>query len=184
MGRAWLSRSTSKRHQFYLISGSLGAPRHAGNSVTRSVRRPIRVHRHPDRTREDRTPVAALAGLARRRALRNIGDRVGQGRRATSEPDPDVGTTSVHRLKDGDRFAFFHPLADQRRSLGADVAQLRAALAELRPRYFRTDWSAPGAARPRHQARRACTPYAGYSCSCPRSESRRQQWRWSVRPWR
>jgi len=68
--------------------------------------------------------------LAGRRALRNIGDRVGQGRDTTSEPDPDVGAASVHRLEDSDRLAFLHPLADQRRALGADIAQLGAAVAE------------------------------------------------------
>jgi len=68
--------------------------------------------------------------LAGRRALRNIGDRVGQGRDTTFEPYPDVGAAPMHRLEDGDRFAFLHPLADQRRALGADIAQLSAALAE------------------------------------------------------
>lgn len=58
--------------------------------------------------------------LAGRWALWSIGDRVGQGKHPAS----------VHRLKDGDRLAFRYPLADQRRPLGADVAQLRAALAE------------------------------------------------------
>ena len=68
--------------------------------------------------------------LAGRRAFRNIGDRVGQGRDTTAEPDPDVGAASVHRLKDGDRLAFLHSLADQRRALGTDIAQLGAAIAE------------------------------------------------------
>jgi hypothetical protein len=58
--------------------------------------------------------------LAGRWALWSIGDRVGQGKHPAS----------VHRLKYGDRLAFRYPLADQRRPLGADVAQLRAALAE------------------------------------------------------
>jgi len=68
--------------------------------------------------------------LARRRALRNIGNRVGQGRRATSEPDPNIGPATVRRLENGGRLAFLHPLADQRRLLGANIAQLGAALAE------------------------------------------------------
>jgi hypothetical protein len=59
MGRALLLRSTSKRHQSYPITCSLGAPRRAGNSVTRSDRRPIRAHPRPDRTREDPSPVYA-----------------------------------------------------------------------------------------------------------------------------
>jgi len=59
--------------------------------------------------------------LARRRALRNIGDRVGQGRRATSEPDPNIGPAAVHCLEDRDRLAFLHSLADQRRALGANI---------------------------------------------------------------
>lgn len=54
--------------------------------------------------------------LAGRQALWNIGDWVGQGRRVTSEPYPDVGSAPVHRLKDGDRSAFFDPFADQRRA--------------------------------------------------------------------
>jgi hypothetical protein len=58
MGRALLLRSTSKRHQSYPISCSLGAPRHAGNSVTRSVSHPIRDHPHPDRMRGDPSPVS------------------------------------------------------------------------------------------------------------------------------
>ena len=36
----------------------------------------------------------------------------------------------MHRLKDGDRLAFLYPLADQRRALCADIAQLGAALAK------------------------------------------------------
>ena len=68
--------------------------------------------------------------LAGRLWLRNIGDRVGQGRDTASEPDPDIGSAPVHRLEDRDRLAFLHPLADQRRALGADIAQLNAALAE------------------------------------------------------
>jgi len=66
--------------------------------------------------------------LAERRAFRNIGDRVWQGRDTASEPNPDVGAASVHRLKHGDRLAFLHPLADKRRALGADIAQIGAAL--------------------------------------------------------
>jgi len=68
--------------------------------------------------------------LAGWRAFRNIGDWVGQGRHTASEPDPDIGAASVHRLEDGDRLALLHSLADQRRALGADVAQLRPAFAE------------------------------------------------------
>ena len=68
--------------------------------------------------------------LAGRRALRSTGDRVGQVRDPASEPDADIGFATVHRLEDGDRFAFLHPRADQRRALGADIAQLGAALAE------------------------------------------------------
>jgi len=68
--------------------------------------------------------------LAGRRTFRNVGDRVGQGRHPASEPYSDVGSASVHRLKDGDRFAFLHSFADQWRALGADIAQLGAALAE------------------------------------------------------
>ena len=68
--------------------------------------------------------------LAGRRALRSTGDRVGQVRDPASEPDADIGFATVHRLEDGDRFAFLHPLADQRRAFGADIAQLNAALAE------------------------------------------------------
>ena len=68
--------------------------------------------------------------LARRRALRHIGDRVGQGRDTASEPYSDVSAASVHRLKNGDRLAFLHPLTDQRRPLRADIAQLSVALAE------------------------------------------------------
>jgi hypothetical protein len=54
--------------------------------------------------------------LPRRRAFRHIGDRVGQGRDTASKPYPDVSTAPVHRLEDGDRLAFLHPLADQRRA--------------------------------------------------------------------
>ena len=53
--------------------------------------------------------------LPRRRAFRHIGDRIGQGRDTASKPYPDVSTAPVHRLEDGDRLAFLHPLADQRR---------------------------------------------------------------------
>ncbi len=59
--------------------------------------------------------------LAGRWALCSIGDRVGQGRHPAS----------VHHLKDGDRLAFLYPLADQRRALCADIAQLGAALAKF-----------------------------------------------------
>jgi len=67
--------------------------------------------------------------MAGRRAFRNIGDGGGLGWDTASEPYPDVGPATVHRLEDGDRFAFLYLLADQRRALGADIAQLGAALA-------------------------------------------------------
>jgi len=68
--------------------------------------------------------------MAWRRALRNIGDRVGQGKDAAPEPDSDIASVPVHRLEDRDCLAFLHSLADQRRPLGANIAQLGAALAE------------------------------------------------------
>jgi len=68
--------------------------------------------------------------LAGRRTFRNVGNQVGQGRDTASEPDPDVCAASVYRLEDDDRFAFLDPFADQRRALGADIAQLSAAFAE------------------------------------------------------
>jgi hypothetical protein len=52
------------------------------------------------------------------------------GRNATCEADPDVGSASVHCQKNGDRFAFLHPLADQQRTLGAGIAQIHAAVTE------------------------------------------------------
>ena len=68
--------------------------------------------------------------LPGRRAFRDIGDRVGQGRDTAPEPDPDVGSASVHCLKKGHRLAFLHPLADQQRALGADIAQIHAAVTD------------------------------------------------------
>ena len=33
-------------------------------------------------------------------------------------------------LKNGDRLAFLHPLADQQRTLGADIAQIHSAVTD------------------------------------------------------
>jgi hypothetical protein len=67
--------------------------------------------------------------LPRGWAFRNIGDRVGQGRDTASEPDPDVGSASVHRLKDGDRFGFLHSSTNHVNVSGVDNTQPCAAMA-------------------------------------------------------
>jgi hypothetical protein len=90
---------------------------------------PTRVLPRQEKTRGDRSPVAAPAAPG---GAADVSERrgPGQGRDTASEPDPDVCAASVYRLEEGDRFAFLDPFADQRRALGADIAQLGAAFAE------------------------------------------------------
>jgi len=68
--------------------------------------------------------------LAGRRGFWNSGDRLGPSKHPDSEPDPDVSAAFVHRLEDGDGFAFLHLLADQRRTVSAGIAHLNAALVD------------------------------------------------------
>jgi hypothetical protein len=79
---------------------------------------------HQDRARGNRTPVAP-AGEAR--AVEHQGPgRVGSGR----HPDAELASDMCHSralLKNLYRLVFLPPLVDQEPTLGARVAQLRAA---------------------------------------------------------
>jgi hypothetical protein len=96
-------------------------------SFPRSELRPdLGTFLHQDRMRKDRAPAAALAS-SWGGVIRNIRDRVGQGGKPASEPDPDVSPAPVHGLEDRANLVFIDPLANQARVLGADVAHLYTA---------------------------------------------------------